>query len=61
MSRIISFKINVINHFAILGILSCFLLFPAKQFPNTTEPELDLTGIFKNQLVIDTNNATGSI
>jgi len=47
---------NVINLFAILGILSCLLLFSAQQVSNTMAPGPDLTGIFKNQLVIDTNN-----
>jgi hypothetical protein len=56
MNRTISCKINVINLFAILGILSCFLLFPVEQVSDTMDPEPDLTGIFKNQLVIDTNN-----
>jgi hypothetical protein len=46
---------NVLMRLASLGILSCFLLFPAEQLPNTTDPEPDLTGIFKNQLVADTN------
>jgi hypothetical protein len=56
MNRTISCKINVINLFAILGILSCFLLFPVEQVSDTMDPEPDLTGIFTNQLVIDTNN-----
>ena len=55
MNRIISYKMNVINRLAILGILSCFLLFPAMQLPNTNGPGIDLTEIFKNQLVVDTN------
>jgi hypothetical protein len=45
MKRTISCKINVINLFAILGILSCFLLFPVEQVSDTRDPEPDLTGI----------------
>jgi hypothetical protein len=55
MNRTISYKMKVLMFLAFLGIIFRFLLFPAEQVPNTTGPEIDLTQIFKNQLVIDTN------
>jgi hypothetical protein len=56
MKQTISYKMTVTILLASVGILFSSLLFPSKQLPDTTDPGLDLTGIFKNQLVVDTNN-----
>ncbi|NIM14288.1 MAG: hypothetical protein GTO45_19815 [Candidatus Aminicenantes bacterium] len=56
MKQTISYKMNVVILLASLGILFRILLFPAEQLPDITGSGLDLTEIFKNQLVIDTNH-----
>jgi hypothetical protein len=56
MNRTISCKINMINLLVSLGILFPILLFSTGHLSHTTDPGMDLTGIFRNQLVMDTNN-----